>query len=151
MPLCCGDAWRQVLCDGPLFPSSGVSSLFVVMVSDRSILRSLWSRRFPSTYILYLLFDMCDDLVVTGGMVSRGQGLTLAPLVRSCCRSTCYDCRAFIIFLFSLCFSLHGCCLSGSTRAFGISRSLDCQFIMSLSCFTASVIFAGRINVMGSA
>ena len=46
-----------------------------------SSLRSLWLSWFPSTYVLYILIDMCDYLVVTRGMVSRGQGLTLAPLV----------------------------------------------------------------------
>ena len=43
------------------------------------------------------------------------------------------------------------CCLSGSARFFGVSRSVLVSFFMSPGCFPMAFVIAGRITVVGSA
>ena len=136
MLLCCGDAWLQVLCDSPLFPSSGVSSLFDVMVSDAGpffvVGRSVGScfHFVPSGqggFVQLMSFTYYLTCVATWWSQSAW-----CPDVRVCFSSFSNAPAAsrhamtfelsFIILFFSLCFSLHGCCLSGSAWAFGVSH-----------------------------
>ena len=102
-----------------------------------SSLRLLWSRWFPSTYVLFYYLTC----VITRDMVSRCRVLTSAHLVTLLLRLDVLLLSHFILF-FSLCFNLHVCCLSGSARSFGVSHLMIDSLLMSPSCFTVTFVVA---------
>ena len=149
-----------MLCDGPLFPSSGV---FHPSSSDafrhRSILLSWYVlldpvfasfalvKVVPVTLCSLLLFAICDYLVITGGLDFPMLGLDFYSFVTLLLRLDVLRLPHFRHYSL-LCLSVHVCYLLGRARFFSVSRLMIDILLTSPSCLTMTFVIADRITVV---